>query len=213
MRKRKKLARQERERSREQFDRMLAGELYQVEGPMFSENFAHAMLYQQLFNETHDTDTENQRKALENLLGEMGDGIMIRRPFRVDYGRHISIGDGTFVNYDCIFLDVAPITIGKNCQIAPRVQLSTAWHPLEPTPRAAGWEGGSPITIGDNVWLGAGVIVIGGVTIGDNTVVGAGSVVTRDLPANVIAVGNPAKILRELPPDVAVEDVAPGHLL
>lgn len=135
MRKRKKLARQERERSREQFDRMLAGELYQVEGPMFSENFAHAMLYQQLFNETHDTDTENPRKALENLLGEMGDGIMIRR------------------------------------------------------------------------------LVIGGVTIGDNTVVGAGSVVTRDLPANVIAVGNPAKILRELPPDVAVEDVAPGHLL
>lgn len=135
MRKRKKLARQERERSREQFDRMLAGELYQVEGPVFSENFAHAMLYQQLFNETHDTDTENQRKSLENLLGEMGDGVMIRR------------------------------------------------------------------------------LVIGGITIGDNTVVGAGSVVTRDLPANVIAVGNPAKILRELPPDVAVEDVAPGHLL
>src|SRR5581483_1565942 len=115
-----------------------------------------------------------------------------------DYGAHISIGAGTFVNYDCIMLDVMPIRIGSACQLATRVQLLTATHPVAPEPRRLGWEYGAPITIGDNVWLGGGVIVCPGVTIGDDTVVGAGSVVTRDLPAGVVAFGAPARVHREI---------------
>jgi maltose O-acetyltransferase len=102
------------------------------------------------------------------------------------------------VNFDCVMLDVAPITIGAACQIATRVQLLTATHPIDPEPRRAGWEYGQPITIGDNVWLGGGVIVCPGVTIGQDTVVGAGSVVTRDLPAGVVAAGTPARVMRRI---------------
>ena len=128
----------------------------------------------------------------------MGDGVVVMPTFRCDYGSNISIGSRSFVNYDCVMLDVAPIRIGTACQIATRVELLTATHPLEPEPRRAGWEYGLPITLGDNVWLGGGVIVCPGVTIGDDTVVGAGAVVTRDLPAGVLAYGTPAVVQREL---------------
>ena len=124
--------------------------------------------------------------------------MTVRPPFHCDYGWNISIGAGTFVNYSCVLLDVLPIRIGSNCQVASGVQLLTATHPLEPGPRRDGWEYGEPITIGDNVWLGGGVIVCPGVTIGDDTVVGAGAIVTRDLPAGVVAVGNPARVTRSL---------------
>jgi maltose O-acetyltransferase len=123
---------------------------------------------------------------------------VVRPTFRCDYGTQITIGAGTFVNFDCVMLDVAPITIGACCQIATRVQLLTAAHPIDPEPRRAGWEYGEPITLGDNVWLGGGVIVCPGVTIGDDTVVGAGAVVTRDLPSGVVAVGSPARVLRRI---------------
>jgi maltose O-acetyltransferase len=122
----------------------------------------------------------------------------VRPGFRCDYGSHITIGARTFVNYDCVMLDVAAITIGASCQIATCVQLLTATHPVDPGPRRAGWESGAPIVLGDNVWLGGGVIVCPGVTIGDDTVVGAGAVVTRDLPPGVVAVGIPARVLREI---------------
>lgn len=122
----------------------------------------------------------------------------MKAPLYVDYGSNITIGDGTFVNVGLVALDVTPITIGAHCQIGPNVQLLTPTHPLDPEPRRAGYEAGEPITLGDNVWLGGGVIVCPGVTIGENTVVGAGAVVTKDLPANVVAVGNPAKVIRTL---------------
>jgi maltose O-acetyltransferase len=128
----------------------------------------------------------------------VGDGVVVMPTLRCDYGTPITIGAGTFVNYDSVMLDVAPITIGAACQIATRVQLLTATHPIDPEPRRNGWEYAEPIVIGDNVWLGGGVIVCPGVTIGDDTVVGAGSVVTRDLPAGVVAVGVPARPLREI---------------
>jgi maltose O-acetyltransferase len=124
--------------------------------------------------------------------------VVVKPPFRCDYGSYITIGEGTFVNYDCVMLDVAPIRIGAACQLATCVQLLTATHPIDPHARRLGWEYGAPITIGDNVWLGGGVIVCPGVTIGDDTVVGAGAVVTRDLPAGVVAFGNPAKPFREI---------------
>lgn len=106
------------------------------------------------------------------------------------------MGEGTFVNYNLTALDVAPITIGSHCQIGPNVQLLTPTHPVEPGPRRAKLEAALPITIGDNVWLGGGAIVLPGVTIGDNSVIGAGSVVTKDVPANVVALGNPARVVR-----------------
>jgi maltose O-acetyltransferase len=141
---------------------------------------------------------EEQRAILGELLGGLGEGAGIRAPFSCDYGYNITIGPRTFVNFNAVLLDTAPITIGADVQIGPNVQLLTPTHELDAERRRAGWEKAVPVTIGDNVWLGAGVIVCPGVTIGDNTVVGAGSVVTRDLPSGVLAVGNRARVVREL---------------
>lgn len=141
---------------------------------------------------------EERRRILAELLGSLGADVGIRPPFRCDFGYHITIGDRTFVNFGAVFLDAAPITLGADVQIGPNVQLLTPTHELDPARRRAGWERALPVTIGDNVWLGGGVIVCPGVTIGPDTVVGAGSVVTRDLPAGVLAVGNPARVVREL---------------
>jgi maltose O-acetyltransferase len=131
------------------------------------------------------------------MLRQVGEGVVVRPRFYCEYGA-ISIGNRTFINVDAVILDVAPIEIGEACQIATRVQLLTAAHPIDPDARRLGWEYGQPITIADNVWLGAGVIVCPGVMIGPDTVVGAGAVVTRDLPAGVVAAGVPARILREI---------------
>jgi maltose O-acetyltransferase len=134
--------------------------------------------------------------VLIELPGAFGAGSEIRPPFRCDYGYQTRIGTRTFANWGLVSLDVAPVTIGDDVQIGPNVQLLTATHPVEPQPRREKWEAAQPIVIGDNVWLGAGVIVCPGVTIGANTVVGAGAVVTRDLPANAVAVGTAARIIR-----------------
>jgi maltose O-acetyltransferase len=179
-------------------ERMLRGELYRVSDPELAQDHARAQELLEKFNATrHDELTERDR-LLRDLLGQMGKGVIIRPPFRCDYGSQISIGAGTFINFDCIMLDVAPISIGADCQLATRVQLLTATHPIDPYVRRLGWESAERITVGDNVWLGGGVIVCPGVSIGDDTVVGAGSVVTRDLPAGVVAVGTPARILRPI---------------
>lgn len=144
---------------------------------------------------------EGEEAALPHLRSAVPgvhESSVLLPPVRVDFGTNITVGEGTFANYGLVALDVAMITIGAHCQIGPGVQLLTPVHPLEASPRAAGIESADPITIGDNVWLGGGVIVCPGVTIGENTVVGAGSVVTKDLPAGVLAVGSPARVLREL---------------
>ena len=122
----------------------------------------------------------------------------MRGPLYVDYGAHLTIGPRTFVNYGLVALDVAPIEIGADCQIGPNVQLLTASHPVEPAPRRAKLESAAPITIGDNVWLGGGAIVLPGVTIGADTVIGAGAVVTEDIPAGLVAVGSPARVIRSV---------------
>jgi len=172
-------------------ERMLRGELYRVDEELLADH-ARAQTLVERFNAAPDA------AILRELLGNVGEGVLIRPPFRCDYGTQISIGTGTFVNFDCIMIDVAPIRIGADCQIAPRVQLLTATHPIEPGPRREGWESGEPIAIGDNVWLGGGVIVCPGVTIGDDTVVGAGAVVTSYLPSGVVAFGVPARVHREI---------------
>jgi maltose O-acetyltransferase len=179
-------------------DRMLRGELYIAHDPALEADFARAQELLERYNRTLHGEQDERDRLLRSLLGGVGEGVVVRPTFRCDYGRPITIGARTFVNYDCVMLDVAPIAIGSACQLATRVQLVTATHPIDPEPRRSGWEYAEPITLGDNVWLGAGVIVGPGVTIGDDTVVGAGAVVTRDLPAGVVAYGVPAKVQREI---------------
>ena len=181
-------------------ERMLQGQLYLANDPQLVTEYARAQELVELFNATYHAESDERTRLLRVLLGDVGDDVVIRPTFRCDYGSQITIGSGTFVNSDCVFLDVAPIRIGAACQIAPYVQLLTAAHPIDPEPRRVGWEYGLPITIGDNVWLGGGTIVCPGVEIGDNTVIGAGSVVTRDLPAGVVAFGSPARVHREIDP-------------
>ena len=179
-------------------DRMLRGDLYMADDPVLVAAHARAQELLHRYNATRHGEQGERDALLRSLLGAVGDGVVVNPALRCDYGTQITIGDATFVNYDCVMLDVAPITIGAACQIATRVQLLTATHPIDPEPRRAGWEYGRPITLGDNVWLGGGVIVCPGVTIGDDTVVGAGSVVTRDLPAGVVATGAPARARRSI---------------
>jgi len=177
-------------------DRMLRGELYIADDPELDADLARVEALLQRYNATAPGDRHERERLLGEIVGNVGEGVVIRPPFRCEYGARVSIGAGTFVNFDCIMLDVAPIAIGARCQIATRVQLLTATHPIDPGPRRRGWESAAPITIGDNVWLGGGVTVCPGVTIGDDTVVGAGAVVTRDLPAGVVALGVPATVRR-----------------
>jgi maltose O-acetyltransferase len=179
-------------------ERMLAGEPYLADDPELVAERARAADLTHRLNATPPADTDVRRALLEELLGAVGAATEIRSPFHCDYGYQTTIGAGTFANFGLVCLDVARIDIGDHVQIGPNVQLLTATHPVEAGPRRDGWEGGSPVTIGDNVWLGGGVIVCPGVTIGENTVVGAGAVVAGDLPANVVAVGNPARVIRQL---------------
>jgi maltose O-acetyltransferase len=184
--------------NRSNYERMVAGDLYIADDPRIDEGTYRGTQLAADYANAYVEDRSAARVVLRHLLGAVGEGVEVRPPLWVDYGTNITIGDGTFVNYGLTALDVAPITIGRNCQIATHVQLLTPWHPVEADPRRDGVEAASPITIGDNVWLGGGAIVLPGVTIGDNSVVGAGSVVTRDVPANVVVVGNPARVVKRL---------------
>ncbi len=179
-------------------ERMLAGDLYLADDTVLAEEQARASRLLERFNRSGVDDVAERHAVLVELLGHLGPGTEIKPPLRCDYGSRIRIGARTFVNYGLVALDVAPITIGDDVQIGPNVQLLTPTHPTEPDPRRAKWEAAEPIAIGDNAWLGGGVIVLPGVTIGENTVVGAGSIVTKDLPSNVVAVGNPARVVRSL---------------
>jgi len=134
------------------------------------------------------------------LLGS-SDGAFINPPFYCDYGSHIHVGKNFFANYNCTIIDVAPVTIGDNCQLAPGVAIYTAGHPVHPATRNTGYEYGKPVTIGDNVWVGGNTVILPGVTIGSNTVIGAGSVVTHDIPGWVVAAGNPCKVIRPITED------------
>ncbi|MEV7225682.1 sugar O-acetyltransferase [Polymorphospora sp. NPDC051019] len=191
-------------------ERMLAGDLYLADDPELAELLHRAAGLMDAYNANPLPAADERRRLLTELLGEIGEGTEIRPPLRVDYGGQIRIGARCFANFGLVALDVAAITIGDDVQIGANVQLLTPTHPIEPVLRRQKWEAAKPITIGDNVWLGSGAIVLPGVTIGENTVVGAGAVVTRDLPANVVAVGNPARVVREIDPDAPVTDPRSG---
>jgi maltose O-acetyltransferase len=181
-------------------ERMLAGELYIADDPQLAHDADRAMALTHRLNTMDPSDGPRRRAVLTELLGAFGEGSEIRPPFRCDYGYQTFVGARTFANFGLISLDVSTVTIGDDVQIGPNVQLLTPTHPVSAGPRREKWEAARPIVIGDNVWLGGGVIVGPGVTIGENSVVGAGAVVVRDLPANVVAVGNPARVIRAVEP-------------
>ena len=178
--------------------RMLAGDLYIADDPENERLARRALRLADAYHRAEVAGDPEARAILADLLGHLGEGAYVKPPLFVDYGENIRIGARTFVNYGLIALDVVAVTVGEDCQIGPNVQLLTPTHPLDPGPRRDKLEAARPITLGDNVWLGGGVIVCPGLTIGENTVVGAGSVVTRDLPADVVAVGSPARVVRRL---------------
>lgn len=150
------------------------------------------------FNSTRPSDAEGQKKIIKKLFGEVRGSFTILPPLWCDYGCNVEIGDNFFANHNCVLLDCAKITFGDNVFIAPDCGFYTAAHPLLAEQRNTGAEFALPITVGNNVWFGGGVKVLPGVTIGDGAVIGAGSVVTKDIPANVVAVGNPCRVLRKI---------------
>ncbi len=139
---------------------------------------------------------DEQKETIIRLFGKIGANFTIRPPFYCDYGSHISAGDNLYINYDCIILDCHQVCLGNNVLLAPKVQIYTAYHPTNPELRLSGKELAAPVTIGNNVWLGGGVIICPGVRIGSNVTIGAGSIVTKDIPDNVVAVGNPCRVIK-----------------
>lgn len=169
---------------------------YISDSEVFEEQKKARALTQKL-NTVDRSDFDAIGKIVKELLGK-SDGVFINPPFYCDYGTHIEVGKNFFANYNCTILDVAKVTIGDNCQLAPNVAIYTAGHPVHPDTRNSGYEYGISVTIGDNVWIGGNSVICPGVRIGSNTVIGAGSVVTKDIPDWVIAAGNPCRVIREI---------------
>jgi maltose O-acetyltransferase len=174
---------------------MRAGQWYRTDDAVLAVQRERQTLMER-YNATPIDDQPTRRELLVALMGRVGAEVEVRSPVYVDYGSNVSIGTGVFLNYGCHLADVAAITLGDAVQVGPNVQFLTPIHPVEPERRRDRWETAAPITVGDNVWIGGGAVVCPGVTIGTDSVVGAGAVVVRDLPAGVLAVGNPARVIR-----------------
>lgn len=181
-----------------EYRKMIAGELYRPSDPELLAYRQQAREILHRFNTLGPAQAQTRRDVLRDLFGSVGCDPWVEQRLHVDYGCNIHVGDRFYANANCVLLDVAEIRIGDDAMLAPAVGLYTATHPLDAATRVSGLELGFPITIGNRVWLGAGVIVCPGVTIGDDVVVGAGAVVTKDLPDRVVAVGNPTRVVREL---------------
>ncbi|EKQ54229.1 MULTISPECIES: sugar O-acetyltransferase [unclassified Clostridium] len=179
-------------------ERMLAGLPYKAWLDGLSEERMENKLKIHEYNLLRPDEVSRMDEVIKDILGKTGEKVFIDQPFHCDYGKNIEIGNNFFANYNCTILDVGKVIIGENVQFAPNVSLYTAGHPIHPDSRNSGYEYGISITIGDNVWLGGSVVVNPGVNIGNNVVIGAGSVVTKDIPDNVVAVGNPCKVIREI---------------
>lgn len=175
---------------------MLAGELYRASDPELTGDRRRCQALLRAFN--GETDEQARSALLAQLLGGAGAGAEVLPPFLCDYGYNVSLGAGAFVNYRAIVLDVAPVVIGDNVQIGTAVQILTADHPRDSEVRHSGLESGSPVAIEENAWIGSGAILCPGVSVGKDSIVGAGSVVTRAVPAGVVAAGNPCRVIREL---------------
>lgn len=179
-------------------EKMLAGEWYNAQDEELLTLRRKARLTMQALNATLDNATAERAALLQQLLPNAGKALWIEPPFYCDYGEHIALGNNVFFNFNCVVLDVAWVTIGNNVMFGPNVQLYTATHPLDAQQRRSGLEAGYPITIGNDCWIGGSVIVNPGITIGERSVIGAGSVVTKDIPADVFAAGNPCQVIRHL---------------
>ncbi|HEY9847932.1 MAG TPA: sugar O-acetyltransferase [Leptolyngbyaceae cyanobacterium] len=178
--------------------KMLAGELYLASDEELAADRKRARRLTRVYNNTIEEETEKRVQIITELFGKVGANIDIEPPFHCDYGSNIYVGDKFYMNFGCIILDCNKVEIGNNVLCAPYVQIYTAYHPTSPEIRLSGRELAAPIKIGNNVWIGGGAIICPGVTIGDNTTIGAGSVVTKDIPGNAIAVGNPCRVIRYL---------------
>lgn len=183
---------------RSQKERMLSGDLYIADDPELAKDFHKAKRLLREYNQTTEYQEADRQTILKDLFKQSGKKIHIEPPFHTDYGCNTVIGENFYSNYDCIILDIANVKIGDNVMFGPRVGLYTAGHPIDAVIRNEHYEYGKPITIGNNVWVGGNVVFNPGVTVGDNAVIGSGSIVTKDIPSNVIAVGNPCKVLREI---------------
>jgi maltose O-acetyltransferase len=174
-------------------EKMLAGELYRADSPELQADSAAAGAWLSRYNASLALTSAERHGMLAELLAEVGEGAGIRPPFHCDYGYNIRLGAGVFLNFNCVILDIVEVSIGEMTQIGPGVQILAADHPRDPALRKAGLEFGRPVRIGRNVWIGGGALIMPGVTVGDDAIIGAGSVVTRDVPAGVTVVGNPAR--------------------
>lgn len=179
-------------------EKMLAGELYQAGDPELVAERLHARKITKAFNNTSPEDTDLKTNLLQSLLGKVGKNFWIEAPFYCDYGTNIEVGDDVFFNFNCVILDVCKVTLGDRVFVAPNVQFYAATHPLNAVKRGELWEYGQAITIGSDVWIGGSAVICPGVTIGDRAVIGAGSVVTKDVPADTVYAGNPAKFIKTI---------------
>jgi maltose O-acetyltransferase len=174
-------------------EKMLAGELYHAGDPEIQKDQAAAKAWMVLYNASLAASAAERRALLRELFSEVGDGAVIRPPFHCDFGYNIRLGSGVFLNFNCVILDVVAVTIGAGAQVGPAVQIYAADHPRDAAVQKTGAEFGRPVTIGQNVWIGGGAIILPGITIGDDAVIGAGAVVTRNVAQGVTVVGNPAR--------------------
>ncbi|MCE3236277.1 MAG: maltose transacetylase [Vampirovibrio sp.] len=181
-----------------EWENMLAGQPYRSvdAGLVTLRHRARRLLAQ--YRDTDPADANKRYTLLQELFGKIGQAVEIEPPFFCDYGSNIYLGENFYANFNCVILDPAEVRIGSNVFLAPGVHIYTAYHPLNPTERNSGYESAAPVWIGDNVWIGGGAIIQPGVRIGENTTIGAGSVVTKDIPANVVAAGVPCRVLRAL---------------
>jgi acetyltransferase-like isoleucine patch superfamily enzyme len=181
-----------------QKERMLTGLPYKAWLDGLSEERVNNKIKIYEYNLLRPDETEKMDTLLKDILGKTGENVFIEAPFHCDYGKNIEVGENFFANYNLTVLDVGKVIIGSNVQIAPNVSIYTAGHPIHPQSRNSGYEYGIGVTIGNNVWLGGNVVINPGVHIGNNAVIGSGSVVTKDIPENVVAVGNPCKVIKAI---------------
>lgn len=179
-------------------EKMVNGELYNPADPELATKREEARCKTRLYNQTSETEIEKRTNLLKELFGSTGKDLSVEPNFRCDYGFNIHVGENFYANFDCVILDVCEVRIGDNCFLAPGVHIYTATHPLSPYERNSGVEYAKPITIGHNVWIGGRAVINPGINIGSNAVIASGAVVTKDVPDNVVAGGNPATVIKQI---------------
>lgn len=179
-------------------EKMLSGQIYNACDPDLVKELNEVKVLCQRYNNLLPTDFESRKQLIRELLGHSDDDTFINQPFYCDYGKHIRVGKRFFANFCLTVLDEALVTFGDDCFVGPNVSIYTACHSTDPVERNSRKEWAKPVSIGNNVWLGGNVTILPGVTIGDNCTIGAGSVVTRDIPSDSVAAGNPARVIKKL---------------